>query len=156
MILAAFILILSTAFFFSYCQGVCQRILRREFDQELFWTIANANRLEFPSIRKAIEEFGAPADDPRIRVMLKRDYVALTYLLKNVAKTSKRYSTEERILVLYCRLLFMSLGVFHVLKLEEKATILRMTSVLQYLANVVVQRVYTFGFASLDPTGYDR
>jgi hypothetical protein len=154
MILAALILILSTAFFFSYCQGVCQRILCREFDQELFRTIANAHRLEFPSIRKAVEEFGAPAD-PRIRVMLECDYVALTYLLKNTAKVKKRYSSEELILVLYCRLLFMSLGVSHLLKLEEKATMLRMTSVLQCFANVVIKRVYAFSFASLDP-GYDQ
>jgi hypothetical protein len=154
MILAAFILILSTALFFSYCQAICQRILRREFSQEFFQTIVSANRLEFPSIRRAIEEFAVADEYPRIRVMLKGDYAALTYLLKNAARTNRRYSAEERVLLVYCRLLFMSLVLHHLLKLAEEPTILKMTAVLQYFANVVGERVHAFSFASLDPLGH--
>ena len=81
MFLAALILILSTALFFFYLQAVCQKILRRKFDQEYFQSIVNANRLEFLSVRKALEEFDAPVDYPRLRMMLKCDYLALTFLL---------------------------------------------------------------------------
>ena len=62
MIVAALVLILSTALFFFYFQVTCQKILRRQFDREYFQSIAIANRLEFPSLRKSLEEFGTPVD----------------------------------------------------------------------------------------------
>ena len=110
MILAALILILSTAMFFFYFQATCQKILRRQFDREYFLSIVNANRLEFPSLRKSLEEFGAPVDYPRLRMILKCDFLALAYLLKNAANVNQRYSKEERLLILYFRWLFVSLA----------------------------------------------
>ena len=56
MVLAALILILSTAFFFFYLQITCQRILRRQFDREYFLAIVNANRLEFSAVRRTLED----------------------------------------------------------------------------------------------------
>ena len=49
MVLAALILILSTAFFFFYLQATCQRILRQQFDREYSLAIVHASRLEFPA-----------------------------------------------------------------------------------------------------------
>jgi hypothetical protein len=154
MILAALILILSTALFFFYFQVTCQKILRRQFDREYFQSIANANRLEFPSLRKSLEEFGAPADYPRLRMMLKCDFLALTYLLKNAANVSQRYSREERLLILYFRWQFLSLALRRLLKVGEKKAILKLTSVLQYFANVVGQRVNTIRFGNLTAADY--
>jgi hypothetical protein len=154
MILAALILILSTAMFFFYFQVTCQKILRRQFDREYFQSIVNANRLEFPSLRKSLEEFGAPIDYPRLRMMLKCDFLALTYLLKNAANLNQRYSNEERLLILYFRWQFLSLAVRRLLKVGEKKAILRLTSVLQYFANVVGQRVNTVRFGNLTVADY--
>jgi hypothetical protein len=154
MILAAFILILSTAMFFFYFQVTCQKVLRRQFDREYFQSIVNANRLEFPSLRKSLEEFGAPVDYPRLRMMLKCDFLALTYLLKNAANVNQRYSKEERLLILYFRWQFLSLAVRRLLKVGEKKAILRLTSVLQYFANVVGQRVNTVRFGNLTAADY--
>jgi hypothetical protein len=154
MILAALILILSTAMFFFYLQVLCQKILRRQFDREYFQSIVNANRLEFPSLRKSLEEFGAPVDYPRLRMMLKCDFLALTYLLKNAANVNQRYSKEERLLILYFRWQFLSLAVRRLLKVGEKKAILRLTSVLQYFANVVGQRVNTVRFGNLTAADY--
>jgi hypothetical protein len=154
MILAALILILSTAMFFFYFQVTCQKILRRQFDREYFQSIVNANRLEFPSLRKSLEEFGAPIDYPRLRMMLKCDFLALTYLLKNAANLNQRYSKEERLLILYFRWQFLSLAVRRLLKVGEKKAILRLTSVLQYFANVVGQRVNTVRFGNLTVADY--
>jgi hypothetical protein len=154
MILAALILILSTALFFFYFQVACQKILRRQFDREYFQSIANANRLEFPSLRKSLEEFGPPVDYPRLRMMLKCDFLALTYLLKNAANVNQRYSNEERLLILYFRWHFLSLAVRRLLKVGEKKAILRLTSVLQYFANVVGQRVNTVRFGNLTAADY--
>jgi hypothetical protein len=154
MILAALVLILSTAMFFFYFQVTCQKILRRQFDREYFQSIVNANRLEFPSLRKSLEEFGAPVDYPRLRMMLKCDFLALTYLLKNAANLNQRYSNEERLLILYFRWQFLSLAVRRLLKVGEKKAILRLTSVLQYFANVVGQRVNTVRFGNLTVADY--
>jgi hypothetical protein len=140
--------------FFFYFQVTCQKILRRQFDREYFQSIVNANRLEFPSLRKSLEEFGAPVDYPRLRMMLKCDFLALTYLLKNAANVNQRYSKEERLLILYFRWQFLSLAVRRLLKVGEKKAVLRLTSVLQYFANVVGQRVNTVRFGNLTAADY--
>ncbi len=98
MIVAVLILILSTALFFFYFQVTCQKILGRQFDREYFQSIANANRLEFPSLRKSLEDFGAPVDYSRLRMMLRCDFLALTYLLKNAANVNQSYTYDERLL----------------------------------------------------------
>jgi hypothetical protein len=154
MIVAALILILSTALFFFYFQVTCQKILRRQFDREYFQSIVNANRLEFPSLRKSLEEFGAPIDYPRLRMMLKCDFLALTYLLKNAANLNQRYSRDERLLILYFRWQFLSLAVRRLLRVGEKKAILKLTSILQYFANVVGQRVDTVKFGNLTVADY--
>src|SRR5271157_3520661 len=154
MIVAVLILILSTALFFFYFQVTCQKILGRQFDREYFQSIANANRLEFPSLRKSLEDFGAPVDYSRLRMMLRCDFLALTYLLKNAVNVNRRYSGEERLLMLYFRLLFASLITRHWLRVGEKPAILKLTAILQYLANVVGQRVNTVHFANLTASDY--
>jgi hypothetical protein len=154
MVLAALILILSTAFFFFYLQVTCQRILRRQFDREYFLAIVNANRLEFPAVRQMLEEFNAPVDYPRLQMMLKCDFLALTYLLKNAVNVHQRYSREERLLMLYFRLVFASLITRHWLRVREKSAILKLTAILQYFANVVGQRVDTVRFANLTASDY--
>jgi len=154
MIVAALVLILSTALFFFYFQVTCQKILRRQFDREYFQSIANANRLEFPSLRKSLEEFGTPVDYSRVRMMLKCDFLALTYLLKNAANVNQRYSHEERLLILYFRWQFLSLAVRRLLRAGENKAILTLTSVLQYFANVVGQRVNAVKFGNLTAADY--
>ena len=149
MILAWLILVLSMAMFFFYFQATCQRILRRQFYREYFRSLATATRLEFPSLRKSLEEFGAPVDYSRLRMMLKSDFLALTYLLRNAANVKQRYSTEERLLFLYFRWQLLSLAVRCLLRVGEKKAILRLTSVLQYFANVVGERMSIVAFGNL-------
>jgi hypothetical protein len=154
MILAVLILILATALFFLYLQITCQRILRWKFDREYFLAIVNANRLEFPAVRRTFGEFNAPVDYPRLRMMLKCDFLALTYLLKNAVNVHQRYSGKERLLMFYFRLVFASLITRHWLRMREKPAILKLTAILQYFANVVGQRVNTVRFANLTASDY--
>ncbi len=149
MFLAALILILSTALFFFYLQGTLQRILRRQFDREYFLTIVNANRLEFPAVRKALEEMNAPVDSLQLQTRLKCDFRALTYLLRNAANVNQRCSLEERFVMLCFRLVFVSLITRHGLRLREKPAILKLTAILQYFANVVGQRITKLHFDNL-------
>jgi hypothetical protein len=154
MIMAALILIISTAMFCFYLQAVCQKILRREFSQEFFLSIVNANRLEFPSIRKSIQDFGSPVEYPRLLLTLKCDFLALTYLLKNAANVNQRYSYEERLLILYFKVVFASLMTRHWLKLRETPAALKLTVILEYFANVVGERVNTVRFGNLTAADY--
>ncbi len=154
MFIATLILIISTALFFFYIQVACQKILRRPFDQEYYRAIVNANRLEFAAIRKAIEEFNAPVDYARVRMTLKCDFLALTYLLKNASNTRQRLTREERLLVLYFRATFALLSLRHWLKLGEQSVVLRLTAVLQYFANVIGRRVNLVRFGNLTASDY--
>jgi len=154
MILAVLILILSTAMLFFYFQATCQRILRRQFDREYFRSIVNAHCLEFLALRKSLEEVSAPFDFARLRMMLKCDFLALTYLLRHAAGAKKRYSSEERLLILYFHWLLLSLAARCLLRVGEKRAVLRLTSVLQYFANVVGQRVDTVRFGSSMASDY--
>ena len=148
MIVSWLILALSLAMFFFYFQVTCQKILRRQFERDYFQSIASVIRLEFPSLVKSLEEFGAPADYSRLPKMLESDLHALPYLLKNSADVKPRYSIEERLLNLYFRWQLLSLAVRHLVKVGEKKAILRLTAVLEYFANVIGQRVNTVGFGN--------
>jgi hypothetical protein len=154
MYVAALILILSTAMFFFYFQTICQRILAKEFERDYFLAIVNANRLEFPSVRKAVEEFDSPIDYARFSMMLKCDFLALTYLLKNAANADHRYTPQDRLLMLYFQGIYFWLHIGHILKLDEKSPILRLTSILQYFGNVVGLRVNSSGFKDLSASDY--
>jgi hypothetical protein len=149
MVLAVLILILSTALFFFYLQGTLQRILRRQFDREYFLSIVNANRLEFPAVRKALEEMNAPFDPLQLQMRLKCDFRALTYLLRNAANLKQRYSLEERFVMLCFRLVFVSLITRQWLRVREKPAVLMLTAILQYFANVVGQRINTLSFETV-------
>ncbi len=149
MVMAALILILSTALFFFYLQSTLQSILRRQFDREYFLTIVIANRLEFLEVRMALEEMNAPVDSLQLRTTLQGDFRALTYLLRYAANVNQRYSLEERFVMLCFRLVFVSLITRHWLRLREKPAILKLTAILQYFANVVGQRVNALRFDNL-------
>lgn len=154
MVLAVLILTLSIAMFFFYLQTICLKILQREFDRDYSLPIVNANRLEFPSVRKAVQEFDAPIDYARFCMMLKCDFLALSYLLKNAANESHRYTPQDRILILYFHLTYVVLRFRHMLKMDEKTPILRLTSVLQFFGNVVGLRVSSTRFRDLSASDY--
>src|ERR1017187_2063856 len=154
MIMATMVLILSTAMFFFYLQGTCQKILRRKFAQAFWQAIATANGFEFPSVREALESSSAPMEYPRLMTALKCDFQALTYLAKNAANVNQRHSAEERFLILYFKWSSISLVVRHGLKLREQPAALKMTAILQYFANVVGERADTVRFGNLTASDY--
>lgn len=154
MITASLILIVSSALFLFYIQVTCQKILKREFQQDYFQSIVNANRLEFPAVRKALEEYDGPVDYARFRMTLKCDYLALTYLLKNAANAKQRFTWEEQILMLYFQAIYLVLVTRHTVRLKEKNIFFNLTAILQYFANVVGQRVNTVRFGNLAPSDY--
>jgi len=154
MFMSIVILIIATALCMFYLEATCRRILRREFGHEFFHAVVNANRLEFPFVRKALEEFHVPVDYPRFRMQLKCDFLALTYLLKNACNTRRRFSFEERLLAWYFRAIFFVLITAHTLRLNERALVLKLTSILEYFANVLGERVNTIRFGDMTASDY--
>lgn len=154
MVLASLVLVISGALFLFYLQATCQKILRRRFEQEFYHAIVNANRLEFPFVRRVLEEFEAPIDYARFRMQLKCDFLALTYLLRNAVNARQSLSRQEWLLVFYFRAMLLGLGVSHWFGINEKSRILKMTAVLQYFANVLGERVNLIRFGNMTASDY--
>jgi hypothetical protein len=154
MISATLILVFSAALFLFYLQSTCEKILRRRFEDPLPDPIVEANRLEFPFVRKALEEFDAPVDYSRFSMQLKCDYLALIYLLKNAANQRGRLCWHERLLATYFRVLSGALAGLHLVALAERPVLLKMTSVLGYFANVLGERIKRVRFGHLTASEY--
>lgn len=149
MIMPAIVLVVSGGLFFFYLQAFCEKILQRGFTKEYFQSIVNANYLEFPSVRRAVEDFGEPIEYSRLKVTLNRDFLILTYLLKNAVNINQRCTAEERLFMLYFRVLFLSFVAQHWLRWGENLAVLKLTAILEYFANVVGQRVNRVRFGDL-------
>lgn len=149
MILAAMILIISTGLFLTYFQATCERVLRREFADSYFLSIVNANRLGFLSVRNASEEPAGLADYARLRTILKCDYQELTYLLKTALNVKVQFAPAELMLTAYFRMMLFSLALRHLLGLQEKPAILKLTRILQYFASVVGERLSKVRYGNL-------
>jgi len=52
--------------------------------------------LEFPTLRRAIEELNAPAVRPACRTIIKCDSFAFTYLLKGTARLRRVHRSEGK------------------------------------------------------------
>ena len=154
MISTMLILVFSMALLIFYLQTACERILRREFEGAFPDPIIEANRLEFPYIRKTLEEFDAPVDYSRFSTHLKCDYLALIYLLKNAANEERRLSRSERVLAVYFRSLSWALAGSHLVRFGERAVLLKMTAVLEYFANVLGERIKGIRFDQLTASEY--
>jgi len=142
------ILVCSAALFCFYCQYAIGRILRRTLGYAYFHALATANRLEFPALRRSLNELNAPMDYAHLRMSVTGDFQVLAYLLKNASNLRQGFTLEERILMLYFRLVLASLAVRHGLRLREKPAILALTAILQHLANVVGARMQDLGTLS--------
>ena len=156
MLLSVVVLIVSLGLFLFYLHESCERcekILRHEFDAEFFHAVVNANRLEFPFVRKAVEEFDVPVDYLRFRMQLFCDFLALIFLLKNACNPGRRLSNDERLLWIYFLVLFLGFIIVHTLRFNQRAVVLKLTAILQYFANVVGERLNTVRLG--DMTGSD-
>jgi hypothetical protein len=154
MVWATVVLICCTALLLFYLQILCENILGRPFEEALPDPIVDANRLEFPFVRRALQEFEAPVDYARFRVQLKCDYLALIYLLRNAANQRHRLSRHERLLAAYFGTLSGALTLAHWLHITEKPILLKMTAVLEYFANVLGERIKHVRFGNLTASEY--
>jgi hypothetical protein len=137
MIGATLILAVSAGLLLFYLQVTCEAILAHEFKHSYFESVVRANQLEFASLRRVVNESGVPADRASLFSALQGDFLVLGYLLQHSGEAKRRYTVVERALMAYFRLMFVSLRLRQAFRLDQKPAVLKLTSLLQYFANVV-------------------
>ena len=144
---SVFILLMSGAMLVFWLRSASQSVLRQRFEQDYSSEVAEANQLEFLSIRKALASAPEAIGDHRnVLTALEQDYQALSYLLRNAATVHVgHYSRSERLLILDFHLLASWVRISRGLGLKNwRSGLLEMTTILQYFGNVVGQRLATF------------
>jgi hypothetical protein len=153
MFFGAIILIVSTALFFFYLQSACERVLREQFDQQYFHAIAQVCRLEFPSLRLAMERTDVPVDYTSVCTKLRVDFAVLS-TLKNTAHGLGRPRLGERLLTAYFQAISISLPLLRAAGLGKQA-IRKLTAILQYSSNAVGRQLSSVQLAQpLTPSQY--
>lgn len=134
------VLVVSVALFLFYAQTICQKALHREFSRPYFQAVLDAVRLEFPRLRE--ESAAARAlDFSEVRLALRGDFVMLAFLLKRADPARRPLPREEKMLLLYFRLLLICLPILHAFGIREKQAVAKLACILQHFANVVGERV---------------
>lgn len=139
MFMSVLVLVVSAALFLFYVQTICERALRQEFSHAYFKQILEALQLEYPLLRDSIAS-NTPVDFPGMMLALKCDFFTLRYLLKN-SDPARPGVRGQRFLVLYFRFLLLLLPLRHALNFREREAVLKLSTILEYFANVVGERV---------------
>ena len=134
------VLAASAALFFFYLQAACERVLRREFSHSYLQDVITAIQLEYPRLREGVAA-NASLQYSETRIALECDFIALQYLLKSSDRARRHLSPSEKGLMLYFRFLLFSMSIRHALNLQEKESVLKLTTILQYFANLLGERV---------------
>ncbi|MGH9777463.1 MAG: hypothetical protein ACRD5I_03545 [Candidatus Acidiferrales bacterium] len=146
-LVSVLILVVSASMLVFWLRSASRSILRERFAQNYSAEVAEANQLEFLTIRKALSDGSEEnVDYANSLGALERDYEALTYLLRNAATVNVgRYTRRERLLVLDFQLLRVWVRMKRVLGLSSwQSGLVEMATILEYFGNVVGQRLVTF------------
>jgi len=146
-IVSGLILVMSAAMLVFWLRSACRSILAERFGQNFSAEVAEANQLEFLTIRKALADSAeGEVDYGGYLGALERDYEALTYLLRNAATVHVgRYTHQERLLVADFALLRVWVRVKKLVGMSSWQTgLTEMATILEYFGNVVGQRLVTF------------
>ncbi len=140
------ILVISAFMLVFWLRSASRSILQERFEQNYSAEVAEANQLEFLTVRKALSDGAESVDYSSSLGALERDYEALTYLLRNAATVNVgRYTHRERLLVLDFQLLRVWVRIKRTLGLSSwQSGLVEMATILEYFGNVVGQRLVTF------------
>lgn len=151
MLVSSFVFVISIYSLFYYFRYVCRSVLRHEFEKDYSTSVVTANNLEFLEVRRALaQELTGGAYGSMVET-LERDFQTLTYLLRSAATVHVgRYSRQERLLIIDYHLLRLWFTLKRLLRLPNlRGTLVEMTDILSYFANVMGHRAATFATANL-------
>lgn len=147
MLVSVLVLVFSCSLFLFFSQAICEKALKREFSHPYFKEIIQAIQLEYPRLRDSSDS-EALYSYSDARLVLRCDFTALEYLLKNGGPSGGCLSRTERMLVLYFRFLFFCLPVRHAFKLQERKAVSKLTTILQFFANSLGEKLSVGSFAN--------
>lgn len=147
MLMSIVVLVVSTALFFFYIQAICEKALRHEFSRPYFKLILQSLQLEYPQLQDSISS-NAPFSYSSSILALKCDFFTLKYLLKNSDPTRQPLSRSQKLLVFYFRALLLLLPLRHAFRLHEKEAVLKLSTILQFFANSLGERLSDASLAS--------
>jgi hypothetical protein len=150
-VVSVLIFVFSVALLLFYLQAACERIIGRPFKEALAQPVIEGNKLTFPQIRRALETSGTPVDGARFQVQLNGEFAALIHLLRSAGAERRRLSGTERTGAIYFRMLSGLLTVCRLFGMKERPLMLKMTSVLEFFANVLGERTRRVRFGQLTP-----
>jgi hypothetical protein len=139
MFFAAIVLTVSTSLFFFYLQRTCERVLREQLDQKYFQAIARVCRLEFPSLRLAMERRDLPVDYASVCAKLRVDFILLSFL-KDTAQFDGHPCLGERLLGAYFYGILFALPLLRAAGVGKRA-LGKLIEILQYLSNAVGEKL---------------
>jgi len=146
MFLSIFILLFSLVALAFWVRSSIQAVLDGGQATAEAIRLAEANRLEFPLVRQALEAADQAVEYGRLVEALRHDFLALTYLLRFAATVNVgRYSHDEKLLVVHfhvMRILY-TLGRAFSSRLSRYA-LSEMTSVLEHFAGIMSRRMSNF------------
>ena len=145
------IFVISVALLLFYLQAACERIIGREFEESLAQPVIEGNKLSFLQIRRALENGDAPVDCARFQVQLRGDFAALVHLLCSAGTGRRRLSSAERTGAIYFRALSALSAVCQLFGIDARSLLLKMTSVLEFFANLLGERTRRVRFGRLTP-----
>jgi hypothetical protein len=151
MFLSAVALALSSALLLFYMQAICEKAMKREFNRPYFKEIIQAFQLEYPLVRDKSKANGS-FDFAQSHQALKCDFITLKYLLKNGNPARRRLRSHEWLLLSYFRFLLFSLSVRHAFRLRDREVVSKLTTILQFFANSVGERLSVEPLASAQVT----
>jgi hypothetical protein len=146
MLVSVFILLFSFAALIYWVRLSIVTILDSRHATAEAVRLAEANRLEFPLVRQALEASADLAQYGKLAESLRHDFLALTYLLRFAATVNVgRYSREEQLLIMDFHLMrvLYSFGRSFAPSLSRYA-LTEMTSVLEHFAGTMSRRMSTF------------
>jgi hypothetical protein len=146
MFVSVFILLFSVGALVYWVRSAIVTVLDGERAVSEALCLAEANRLEFPMVRRALQSAANMAEYGRMAASLRFDFQALTYLLRFAATVNVgRYSSEERLLVAdfhLMRIVYAIGGAFS--PRVARYALSEMTVVLEHFASHMSSRMSTF------------
>jgi hypothetical protein len=143
MIVSIVIIAISLTLFVYWFRYTCLLILSARTTKDYAPHVASANQLRFLEIREKLLSSPTPEDLDTLNASLQRDYQLLTYLMKYAAgRQRSAHGLENRILMIdYHIMIFWYAIVRRVSSTQARQALLEMSSIVQYLANAMGERL---------------
>ena len=140
MFLSVLVLAVSSALMLFYIQAICEKAMKRRFRRPYFRKMVEAFQLEYPLLL-GDSEAKSSFTFAQSHLALKCDFITLKYLLKNGSPARRRLTGHEWLLLNYFRLLLLSLSIRHAFRLRDRKVLSKLTTILQFFANSVGERM---------------